>query len=157
MSTHDHPTRSARMRGYLSITPATTPLGILAWVWRQVPLDDRLTFLAETLTPVERRLLQEGLDASDADAELLDDEADETPDTATFRYDLGQEVRWAESPRTPYVIVQRRWTQRDVFAPLVEYLCTPRRAVRRIPAWVGEPDLEPWDDARSAREAGHDV
>src|SRR5580765_2342850 len=151
MTTHNDPTRSARMRGYLSITPATTPLGILAWVWRQVPVEELLHFVADHLTPDERRLLQECLDVAQTDeadeeeeatpntatvhfqpwrAEPLDEHLeegeDETPDTATFRYSLGEEVRWAEAPRTPYVIVQRRWTQQDVFAPLVEYLCTPR-------------------------------
>ena len=46
-----------------------TPLDYLHWAWRQVPPKDRLAFLAEMLTPNERRVLQYGFeDAEDAGA-----------------------------------------------------------------------------------------
>jgi hypothetical protein len=66
-----------------------------------------------------------------------------------FRYRQGQHVRWAEAPQTPCTVCQRRWTQRDILGPVVEYLLVgPARdhAGDGLP-WVSEADLEPWPEA----------
>ena len=38
-----------------------------------------------------------------------------------FRFPMGQCARWVEQPRTRYYIYQRRWTQREILGPVVEY------------------------------------
>jgi hypothetical protein len=49
--------------------PALTPLDYLHRYWRQVAPDDRLRFLAEMLTPHERRALQLGMEDDAAEEE----------------------------------------------------------------------------------------
>jgi hypothetical protein len=63
-----------------------------------------------------------------------------------FQFQRGQAVRWAGDRTTRYTITQRRWTQRDVLGPVVEYLVqtkTPERAWRE---WVYEADLTAWQE-----------
>jgi hypothetical protein len=55
-----------------------------------------------------------------------------------FRYRRGQWVTWTGAPAHPYCIAQRRWTERDILGPVVEYLLIG------LEEWAYEPDLEPW-------------
>ena len=70
--------------------------------------------------------------------------ADRDPYAAWFLYRQGAVVRYAGAPDTPFTISQRRWTQRDVMAPLVEYLLWPVPPGEGETGWVYEPDIEPW-------------
>lgn len=45
--------------------------------------------------------------------------SDET--TATWRYVIGQQVRWAGDPAQTYTITARRWVERQTMAPYAEY------------------------------------
>ena len=68
-----------------------------------------------------------------------------------FRYRVGQEVRWAEHPENHYRVAQRRWTQREILAPLVAYRL--RRVqengtlIDYLGDWIGEADMEGWEEA----------
>ena len=63
-----------------------------------------------------------------------------------FRFHLCQAVRWAEYPHEPYYIGQRRWTQREMLAPLVEYRLRLSKARGSLMSWVPEFDLAPFED-----------
>jgi hypothetical protein len=67
-----------------------------------------------------------------------------------FRYRLGQRVRWAEHPAKPHEILQRRWTQRQILAPVVQYHLGYGESGMAI-AWVREEDIEPWTDTPPRR------
>jgi hypothetical protein len=69
-----------------------------------------------------------------------------------FRYRLGQRVRWAEFPADVQVIVQRRWTQRQIPGPIVEYrLADVARKPESVAVWVYEADIEAWPDTPPSR------
>ena len=62
----------------------------------------------------------------------------------TFRYRKGDVVWWEDDPTRPleaYVVVQRRWTDRDIMAPVIEYgvcrLDDPGEPMQ----WALEPDV----------------
>jgi hypothetical protein len=63
-----------------------------------------------------------------------------------FRFRLGQRVRWAEYPHEPHVIGQRRWTQREILAPVVEYRLRFKAHKGSLMGWVSEADLEVWEE-----------
>jgi hypothetical protein len=63
-----------------------------------------------------------------------------------FRFQMGQCVRWAAQPTEAYIITQRRWTQRDIVAPVVEYLLCRRDRQGEAVGWGYEPDLVTWDE-----------
>jgi hypothetical protein len=66
--------------------------------------------------------------------------------TNLFRFQMGQCVCWAAQPTEPHVICQRRWTQRDLLAPVVEYLLCKRDKQGEAVGWGYEPDLMAWDE-----------
>jgi hypothetical protein len=63
-----------------------------------------------------------------------------------FQYQIGQTVRWAEYPGERLRIFQRRWTQRELLAPLVTYRLKPQSAGLGLicldHGWVREADLQ---------------
>jgi hypothetical protein len=63
-----------------------------------------------------------------------------------FQFHMRQQVRWAEDPDSCYVIAQRRWTQREILAPFVEYRLRLRFASDTLGGtmslWVLESALE---------------
>lgn len=63
-----------------------------------------------------------------------------------FRFPLGACVRWAESPSHRYYIGQRRWTQREILSPVVEYHLRLGDSKGYFIAWVLEPDVMAWED-----------
>ena len=65
-----------------------------------------------------------------------------------FRYRLGQCVRWAEYPHERHYVAQRRWTQRSILAPVVEYRLTLASTGKGggLMGWVGEADVEAWEE-----------
>ena len=67
-----------------------------------------------------------------------------------FHFTMGQCVREAEHPRTRYYIYQRRWTQREILDPIVQYRFRASKAGTDMGyldhAWVHEPDLEAWQE-----------
>ena len=71
---------------------------------------------------------------------------DRDPYAAWFLYRQGAVVRYAGAPDTPFTISQRRWTQRDVLGPTIEYLLWPQDLAGEYPGWVYEPDVTPWPD-----------
>ena len=70
-------------------------------------------------------------------------------DGTMFRFRLGQGVRWAAFPQTHYTIYQRRWTDHEMLAPIVQYRLRISRAGWRACGlnenWVYEADLEAWE------------
>lgn len=63
-----------------------------------------------------------------------------------FRHRLGDCVRWAEYPRRRHYVSQRRWTQREILAPVVEYrLMLSKAGDTGSMGWVHEWDLEVWE------------
>jgi hypothetical protein len=68
--------------------------------------------------------------------------------TDLFRYRIGQGVRWADYPHKQHFVGQRRWTQREVLPPVVEYrlLLEPLGHDTVWMAWVPEADLELWEE-----------
>lgn len=67
-------------------------------------------------------------------------------ESALFLFPIGQRVRWAGAPTYCYWISQRRWTERAILGPIVEYaLCRAAPHDTRF-VWVYEADLTPWDD-----------
>ena len=75
------------------------------------------------------------------------------PHATLFRFRLGVCVRWAGAPAHPLTIVQRRWTERDILHPVVEYLCRlPREGTDAagrgyaVYEWIDEPDLVAWKE-----------
>ena len=78
----------------------------------------------------------------------LEDEAGQAvcPGAPRFRFTLGQVVCWLEHPDVLWVICQRRWTERPILDPMVEYLLGRREspaAARDV--WVFEDELAPWE------------
>jgi len=63
-----------------------------------------------------------------------------------FRFQIGECVRWAQYPRDRFWIGQRRWTERDLFAPLVEYHLLMGERTRQFVGWAYDADLMLWDD-----------
>jgi len=105
-----------------------TPLDVLHMVWRQIPLQERLAFLTEMLTPNERRqLLIVGWDT---------DPEPEAP--FAFLYAKGQQVRLPDGVQAE--ILWRRYTERQIFGPLVEYLVQPQAGEVH---WIDEADVLP--------------
>jgi hypothetical protein len=66
---------------------------------------------------------------------------------ALFRFQLGQGVRWAATPTRQDWVERRRWTERAILGPVVEY------HLGLDVGWVYEADLTAWDapDAPSIR------
>jgi len=62
-----------------------------------------------------------------------------------FRFRLGEVVRWAEYPHDRCVVGQRRWTQREILAPVVEYRLRLHATKGGLMGWVSEADLEAWE------------
>lgn len=62
----------------------------------------------------------------------------------TFLFHRGQAVRWADYPYVSYYVCQRRWTERDVMPPIVEYGLVMYQG-RGEMWWAVEADLEPWE------------
>ena len=67
-----------------------------------------------------------------------------------FRFPMGACVRWAEQPSTRFYISHRRWTQREILAPVVQYrfrTSKPGTAYRSVGyEWVYEADIEAWEE-----------
>ena len=65
-----------------------------------------------------------------------------------FRYRIGDAVRWAEAPHQRYFIGQRRWTQREILSPKVEYhlKLTTTGSGQHYLSWADEADLEAWKE-----------
>lgn len=67
-----------------------------------------------------------------------------------FRFQMGQYVRWAEYPNTRYYIYQRRWTQREILDPVVQYRFRTSKAgtdaICISHEWVHERDLQTRED-----------
>lgn len=68
-----------------------------------------------------------------------------------FRFRLGDLVRWAEYPTERYQVGQRRWTERELLAPVVTYrlrvVHESGRTLGGYHDWVRDEDLAPWEDA----------
>jgi len=60
-----------------------------------------------------------------------------------FQFAMGQGVRWAGQPTARYTIAQRRFTERDGLAPVVEYLLYEHTRREEVGIWAYEPDLTP--------------
>jgi hypothetical protein len=61
-----------------------------------------------------------------------------------FRFRLGQEVRTADEPARKQWVTERRWTQRRILGPVVEYrLGTSADAIGLL--WFGEDDMQAWE------------
>ena len=64
-----------------------------------------------------------------------------------FLYRHGQYVAWAAHPGVRWRIVWRRYTERDILGPIVEYLLEPMEveAARTLGGgvWAAEPDVTP--------------
>ena len=64
-----------------------------------------------------------------------------------FRFPMGQCVRWAEQPPRGCYISQRRWTQREILAPVVQYRFRTSKADDTLAySWAYEADLEAWPE-----------
>jgi hypothetical protein len=63
-----------------------------------------------------------------------------------FRFQMGQCVHWAEYPHERHYIGQRRWTQREILEPLVEYHLRLGASKGGWLAWVNERELLAWDE-----------
>jgi len=63
-----------------------------------------------------------------------------------FRFQLGQCVRWAEYPHEGHWVGQRRWTQREILEPLVEYRLRLTAKKGGWLSWVPERELMAWDE-----------
>jgi hypothetical protein len=63
-----------------------------------------------------------------------------------FQFALGQHVRWAGDPTHRYQIGQRRWTERIVLGPVVEYYLCWRAPHGPDAGWVSEADLTRWQE-----------
>jgi hypothetical protein len=63
-----------------------------------------------------------------------------------FRYRMGQSVRWADVPYERHWVGQRRWTQREVMGPVVEYRLRMNKARGGFLGWVYESELEAWEE-----------
>jgi len=64
-----------------------------------------------------------------------------------FRFTLGQCVRWTESPYQRHWVGQRRWTEREILAPLVQYrLRFGKPEDGPLLEWARQEDLTPWED-----------
>lgn len=61
-----------------------------------------------------------------------------------FRFRLGDCVQYAEYPERKHYIIQRRWTQRAILAPVVEYRLSLSAKSEHSTSWVFEHDLTPW-------------
>lgn len=62
----------------------------------------------------------------------------------TFRYRKGDVVWWEDDPTRPleaYVVVQRRWTDRDILAPVIEYGLSRLAEPTGRMWWAYEPDV----------------
>jgi hypothetical protein len=59
--------------------------------------------------------------------------------TATWRFRIGQQVRWGGNPVPWYRITARRWIERQVMAPYAEYQI---ERVRGVTHWHVEADLD---------------
>ena len=70
------------------------------------------------------------------------------PADTLFLFAHGQVVRWLAFPDVAWRIVWRRYTERDIMGPLVDYRVEPVEAVaaREVGAggWADEADLEAW-------------
>jgi hypothetical protein len=63
-----------------------------------------------------------------------------------FRYRLGDVVQYAEYPGRKHYVLQRRWTQRAILAPVVHYKLSLSDKDEHTIGWVREPDLAPWQE-----------
>ena len=68
------------------------------------------------------------------------------PSADMFRFRIGQPVRWSEYPHERYFVGQRRWTEREVVAPLVEYRLRMRESGGPMLSWVPDHELLPWKE-----------
>ena len=68
-----------------------------------------------------------------------------------FRFQIGQCVRWAAYPNERHWIGKRRWTQREIMSPVVEYQLQLSQTSSSNIGWAYEADLEAWkEEALSA-------
>lgn len=68
---------------------------------------------------------------------------------AGFRFRIGQKVHWAAQPGTLYQVAWRRWTERMLFGPVVEYrLCPLAQTLDTWPVlyWAAEADITPVEE-----------
>lgn len=56
-------------------------------------------------------------------------------------------MRWAEYPYERYYVGQRRWTQREILEPVVEYHLRMRETTGIFIAWVRDYNLMAWEEA----------
>ncbi len=72
-----------------------------------------------------------------------------------FRYDQGQLVSWAGVGR--WHVSWRRWTERDILSPLVEYglVLSDVEPPRGRVIWVAEADVLPVESEATHEAAGH--
>ena len=63
-----------------------------------------------------------------------------------FQCKIGDCVRWTEYPTDRSSIGQRRWTQREMLAPVVEYRLRSSETRGSMMGWVAETDLMAWQD-----------
>jgi hypothetical protein len=64
-----------------------------------------------------------------------------------FRFRLGQAVRCADYPTKRHYVGQRRWTERRILAPLVEYRLTFSATDDSWAlGWVRDEDLQVWEE-----------
>jgi hypothetical protein len=63
-----------------------------------------------------------------------------------FRFPIRHCVRWAEFPQERYHIGQRRWTQREILEPFVEYRLRLGEVKGSLGGWINERDLMTWDE-----------
>jgi hypothetical protein len=64
----------------------------------------------------------------------------------TFRYQQGQEVVWAGFSLARFEMTGRRWTERAMLAPVVEYRLRFTISDTEMPGWVDESARDPWPE-----------
>lgn len=78
---------------------------------------------------------------------------DRDPYADMFRFRIGDTVRYAEYPAERHYIGQRRWTQREILDPVVEYRLRLGKTRGHMMGWIPDADLTPWVDGE---EPEHD-
>jgi len=75
---------------------------------------------------------------------------DRDPYADMFRFPIGAYVHWVEYPTERYYVGQRRWTQREILAPLVEYRLRLSKTTGGLGMWINEQDVLDGEESSDA-------
>jgi hypothetical protein len=93
------------------------------------------------IDPTIGYVAEAGMDPGWDEPALAEEEHDDL-----FLFRQGQPVRWAEVPEERLVVVERRWTQREILGPFAEYHLRTQLDSNTLgqvmTPWVSEADLE---------------